>query len=175
LETEQLKRCPACATSKSLDAFNRQTGARDGRQTYCRDCSRARNRQYEAANREKRAAYLEATKAERSARQKAYYADNKARVRERVRTYRLATQYGITPADYDVMLADQAGRCKICGSQEPGGPKAAFRFAVDHCHRSGVVRALLCFRCNTVLGQFDDSVELLQRAIDYLNKARGAQ
>jgi len=41
---------------------------------------------------------------------------------------------------------------------------------VDHCHSSGKVRGLLCHHCNTALGKFQDSVEVLSSAIDYLRK-----
>lgn len=67
---------------------------------------------------------------------------------ERDRQYR--KRYGITLADYDAMLAAQGGGCAICGSKK-SGPKG-FCFAVDHCHKTGAVRGLLCNKCNSNLG-----------------------
>jgi hypothetical protein len=69
------------------------------------------------------------------------------------------------------MLVAQGGGCAICGSTDTKGPGQFF--AVDHCHETGAVRGLLCLCCNTALGQLGDDVDLLRRAIDYLNRTRG--
>lgn len=61
------------------------------------------------------------------------------------------------------MEVTQSGKCLICNEI----PK---RLVVDHCHTSGKVRGLLCDHCNTGLGRFKDSPELLMAAIRYLKK-----
>jgi len=53
-------------------------------------------------------------------------------------------QYGLTPAQYDKMFADQNGRCKICG----GPPRSNQRLPVEHDHETRRVRALVCHDCN---------------------------
>ena len=78
----------------------------------------------------------------------------------------LQAQYGITHQDYKVMLAGQNGRCALCKTDWPGGPGKHFH--IDHCHRSGKIRALLCSKCNVGLGHFNDDPTLLQNAIAYL-------
>lgn len=85
-----------------------------------------------------------------------------------VRKGNLAKKYGITQEDYNRMLAEQDGCCKICRSSDPVGVKS---FAVDHDHVTGKVRGLLCHRCNPGLGYFQDNPELLRKAIDYLLEA----
>ena len=85
-----------------------------------------------------------------------------------MRSSHLKRKYGITLADYDAMLAAQAGGCAICGAPEPDGQS----LHVDHCHDSGDVRGLLCFRCNAGLGQFDHDAERLAVAAAYLQSAR---
>jgi hypothetical protein len=82
-------------------------------------------------------------------------------------------RYGITPEDYDERLASQGGRCAICRTTEPSG-KANSYFHVDHDHETGVVRGLLCGRCNGALGLFGDDVANLLRAADYLSASCGA-
>jgi hypothetical protein len=62
------------------------------------------------------------------------------------------------------MLAAQGNACKICGSPNSGERS----LAVDHCHRTQRIRGLLCSACNTGLGSFRDSPELLKSAIKYL-------
>lgn len=76
----------------------------------------------------------------------------------------IAKTYGLSPAEYDRLLALQGGRCAICR----GRPKSK-RLAVDHDHGSGAVRGLLCSRCNSeALGSLHDSVELAWNAFAYL-------
>jgi hypothetical protein len=84
---------------------------------------------------------------------------------ETERKSRLA-KLGVTIEEYDRLLARQGGVCAICRRDRPG--KAKRMLAVDHCHRTGRVRGLLCMRCNTTLSAIGDSVSGIQRFIDYL-------
>lgn len=80
-------------------------------------------------------------------------------------------EYGITLAAYNEMLESQNYTCKICHCPETAvsnNYKHIKRLAVDHCHSSGVVRGLLCDRCNHMLGLVKDSIELLESAKNYL-------
>lgn len=72
--------------------------------------------------------------------------------------------YGLSPEQYAALLALQGGRCAICRQR----PKSK-RLAVDHDHKTGAVRGLLCGRCNhELLGAGFDSVDVLAAAVDYL-------
>lgn len=84
--------------------------------------------------------------------------------RTRSRGYELKHYYGITQADYDSMLGAQGGKCAICGQH----PEQCL--AVDHCHDSKVIRGLLCRRCNSALGLFDEDPAKLTSAIAYINR-----
>lgn len=64
---------------------------------------------------------------------------------------RLREEYKITFEQYVAMVAAQSGTCAIC--RQP--PKPGKRLAVDHCHTTGVVRALLCIPCNIAVGFFE--------------------
>lgn len=73
--------------------------------------------------------------------------------------------YGITSEQYESMLRYQGGKCFIC--QRATGKRR--RLAVDHDHKTGKVRGLLCNPCNRdVLGHLRDSVAALERAVTYL-------
>ena len=72
----------------------------------------------------------------------------------------------MTLNDYDEMLEKQNGVCAICG-KEPNGK----RLHVDHCHETGVVRGLLCFRCNFGLSYFGEDIKKIKKAYEYLLKA----
>jgi hypothetical protein len=76
------------------------------------------------------------------------------------REYHSRRRYGIGQTEFDGLLAEQGGRCAICGGADPQH--------VDHDHRTGWVRGLLCFNCNGGLGQFKDDPKLLAGAYTYL-------
>ena len=76
---------------------------------------------------------------------------------------RLEKQYGVTAEQYHAMVKAQGGVCNIC--KRPPGKK---RLAVDHCHRSKKVRALLCRHCNLLIGLAEDKPETLDAAAAYL-------
>jgi hypothetical protein len=85
------------------------------------------------------------------------------------RDYFLKKKFGIDTRDYGLILKLQNGRCAICNSTEIGN-KRTKHFAIDHCHKTNQIRGLLCSPCNKGLGMFQDSVENLKTAIDYLTK-----
>lgn len=91
------------------------------------------------------------------------YHKNKSTTRNR----QLKDKFGISLYEYDELLKKQNNKCAIC---ESISCKSGNRFAVDHDHKTGIVRGLLCLACNTSLGQFNDSQELLYKAISYLQK-----
>ena len=72
--------------------------------------------------------------------------------------------------DYRQMFSEQGGACAVCMTTKPGGRGKHRTLAVDHCHKSGRVRALLCHRCNGALGMVSDSPALLFKLIEYLKE-----
>jgi hypothetical protein len=95
------------------------------------------------------------------------YRANHPYLRDEDRRRRLLREYGISPEEYDALLTSQDGRCCICGADYPG----ANGWHIDHCHKTGVVRGILCHRCNLGLGNFRDDPERLAAAIEYLAAA----
>jgi len=81
--------------------------------------------------------------------QKAYYEKNKVK-------------NGLTLEKLSQLLKNQRNTCKICHK------KPTRDLIVDHCHKTKKVRGLLCYRCNTGIGQFNDDPIMLKRAIEYL-------
>ena len=76
----------------------------------------------------------------------------------------LRFRHGITQANYEEILALQGGVCAICRHKYPEA------LCVDHDHRTGVLRGLLCQRCNRGLGLLRDDEDVLARAIEYLRR-----
>lgn len=75
---------------------------------------------------------------------------------------RVYKKYNVTQDDIDLMLVKQDGKCYLCDEDIRQKPY------VDHNHKTGKIRKLLCFHCNVGLGHFKDSIELMQKAIDYI-------
>jgi hypothetical protein len=78
---------------------------------------------------------------------------------------------GVDAQRYQEMLREQNGVCAICHQPETSPDKASGKtkdLAIDHDHATGAIRALLCSNCNRGLGLFNDSVELLAKARDYV-------
>lgn len=72
-------------------------------------------------------------------------------------------QFGLSAEQFEIMARAQSHTCAICKS-----PQTAKRLAIDHCHETGKVRGLLCQKCNTALGKFNDDPQRVLRAAQYL-------
>jgi hypothetical protein len=81
----------------------------------------------------------------------------------------LQKRYGIGLEEFTDLLAKQGGGCAICGAAR--GSKKVARLFVDHDHKTGKVRGLLCSHCNSMLGHSRDKVSNLRRGIQYLERA----
>ena len=77
-------------------------------------------------------------------------------------------KYGITADDYHAMLSQQGNTCAICRCDSPG---TNHDWHIDHDHRTGKVRGLLCHHCNTALGHVRDDLSTLNAMTDYLNRS----
>lgn len=77
---------------------------------------------------------------------------------------------GVSIDEYDAAYDRQEGKCRICGVWAERYAKG--RHSVDHCHRTGAFRALLCGRCNAAIGLFAENEETMQNAIKYLQEVR---
>lgn len=88
----------------------------------------------------------------------------------------LRRNHGLTMADYEQMAVAQNGRCAICESPETalrrnGQP---LRLAVDHNHRTGQVRQLLCRRCNQIMWTFEEHTALFEQLTAYMVRWQAA-
>jgi hypothetical protein len=138
-----MKKCRKCKELKSVGDFYPAPQCRLGVRPECKTCNK-----YDRGTRHQHA---------------------KKHNPERRRSVVLKNKYGITGADFNQMLINQNGQCKICKSTYPG-PKGVF--AVDHCHQTNMVRGLLCYLCNVGLGSFRDNQEFLLGAVEYLKETK---
>ena len=90
--------------------------------------------------------------------------NNRPGLKNRNFKQRLKKNYGISKEEYFSILEKQENRCAICDKD------ISEKRHLDHCHTTGKVRGLLCPSCNWGLGKFKDSTELIEKAINYLEK-----
>jgi hypothetical protein len=146
--TGDSKLCPTCQQILPLAQFCSNKQRWDGLSYDCRKCTSHRCRENHQRLKQDPIKYKE------------YLAKERNR--------HLKRNFGITAEDYDQMLSSQNGGCAICGATECSSGVA---LAVDHCHRTGTVRGILCRDCNTTLGKFNDDRNRLRKAIEYLDRA----
>lgn len=150
-----MKHCRRCDQTKPLTEYHRDSGATDGHTSYCKECQLKKSRQWYADNTERARASGRARWSGRS---------------ERGRNYLLQKKYGITLDDYRAMLDRQGGVCAICGGLDRTQDGRAM--PVDHCHRTGKVRGILCSHCNRAVGLLGDDPEVITRAASYLRSGQ---
>lgn len=81
--------------------------------------------------------------------------------------YHLKRQFNLTFKEYNDLAATQNHCCAICGINKKDLDK---RLAVDHCHKTGLIRGLLCCNCNRFIGLIGDKVETAKNVVKYLSK-----
>ncbi len=75
-------------------------------------------------------------------------------------------RYGVSPQKYDEIYTSQGGRCALCDRHQTEFNR---RLAVDHCHKTGKVRGLLCTGCNVAIGRLGDGPDGLRKALTYVS------
>jgi hypothetical protein len=147
------KTCTKCLLTKNIEEFPLHKNYKGGRSTWCIACHNDQGRRWSKENPEKR---NEKDKAR-----------NK-RNPDKKRNSKLKQLYGITLIEFTDMSIKQNDKCLICGKHKLDNKNS--KLFVDHCHKTGKIRGLICDRCNKCLGLMEDDIELLQGAIEYLKK-----
>jgi len=156
--------CSACKTSKPEEDFGRDKHNTSGFTNKCKEC---RNQYYRDKTKEKPEIYGYGKRnAKSKEKRREYYA--RPEVVKRMRNAYFIKTFEITLDQYDKMLSDQQGKCKICGRL--GGDIRIERLVVDHNHVTDKIRGLLCQSCNRGMGLLKDSLEILGKAINYLRE-----
>lgn len=138
-----MKRCPRCRSHKLTTEFSKNRRRGDGLQYHCKKCCG------------------ELAKLRASDRRAGY----------RTAHYRIK-KYGVDEETFDAMVESQGGGCAICGRKPEDFVGDRFRtLCVDHDHNTGVIRGVLCQRCNRGLGMFDDDPGRMKTAAKYLRES----
>jgi len=133
--------CNKCNEFKPASSFFKEASSKRGYRYACKDCEAPRFKKYRN--------------------------NNQAKVSATRLKWRRTTAYNFPPELFDERFNEQGQACAICKSPDAGGRGA---FHADHDHDSSQPRGVLCHNCNVALGNFKDNPEILQAAIEYLNK-----
>jgi len=153
------KVCTRCKIEKHLDAFGNAGRGDERLRSYCKECAADYRRHPDAIARAK------------SNRDK-YNANRREKYDpEREKFSKIRINYNLSKEQYEALYDSQSGSCAICGATE--------NLVVDHDHAccpaaakscGKCVRGLLCGNCNNGLGRFNDNVDSLQKAAEYLRR-----
>ena len=142
-----MKTCTVCRNTKNIDCFYKRAASPDGYATQCKTCDNERRKAWKEANPEAN---------QRSS-----------------RNNQLLKRYGMTLSEYEELLNGQNGKCGICYTSENYTGHTGYRkdwsWSVDHCHKTGKIRGLLCNNCNRALGLFKDNKEVMLKALSWLD------
>ncbi len=158
---------------------------KDGNKFRCKECRMENNKKHYDANREKRIEtsrnWAKNNRDRVNAWERADRAKDPEKYRIRERHYKKQNwrklsvheslrKLGLKNEDFIILNESQNNKCAICFKEETriGRGGEVSRLAIDHCHKTGKIRALLCHGCNTGIGKFKDDVVLLKAAIKYL-------
>lgn len=147
-----MKICKDCKLDKGPSCFTINRANNDGLSSLCRKCGSIR-----------RSKASEVTKKKRRECSKRFRIADPARAKNSS----LKKDYGITLEQYEEFLVKQENCCAICSTHNSSLPKALH---VDHDHNTGVIRGLLCGKCNMAIGLLKDDVVLVAKVITYLTK-----
>lgn len=145
-----MKICKKCHIEKPFSEYYKSRRYSDGVFSSCKSCYSSY--QYSEKNKEK----TRIRNVKKEKRRDGYHVE-----------YALMKKYGITVKQYEEMAISQEYKCKICLEEKKGDKRMLY---VDHCHKTGKIRGLLCQKCNSGIGLFSDNIIFLERAIDYLTK-----
>lgn len=149
-----MKQCSGCTKWKPLTEFFKDKGFKDGHYSRCKECKTKATYEWRKNNKKE---YNSGAKRWRDENPDKQHANE------------IKRRYGLDIKDYDMMLVNQDHKCAICPRQHDPSKKRG-RLYVDHCHKTGKIRALLCSFHNSMLGYAEDDIEILNKAIDYIKK-----
>lgn len=158
--SENMITCKKCEKVLPAAKFYKSNHHKNGFNTCCKKCVGEKISKWKSANKDKVARYSRISR---------------RRDGGRSILKQILKKRGISQDQYAAILAAQGNVCAICGRQSEQRDKESNRFRrlyVDHDHETNLVRGLLCWKCNSGLGFFEDNRGILLSAIVYLESAK---
>ena len=149
-----MKRCNKCKAIKEIGYFFKNRSNGDGFSHSCKECDLKRNREYRKNHLEKRKEM-----------DRAYYIKNRERCLAYNKKWKLRTRYKITEEEIEILLLQQNNKCAICLASFDLTEKE-----IDHNHKTGAIRGLLCHKCNSAIGYLKEDINIFINSILYLTQ-----
>lgn len=178
------RKCTKCLGEfpATTEYFYRNPGGKYGLTPRCKDCVNEDNKESlekrmlkdperireQNNNKSKRHYHANLELSRENARKYAREAYADPERRERIKSRKRGGNAGLNPHQIEEILVSQNYSCALCGTQEPNGKVGVTGWNIDHCHKTGKVRFILCNHCNRGLGAFKDDPELLRTAAKLL-------
>jgi len=140
-----LKYCSHCKKKLPLGKYNKHKNEKDGLQPICAECQKEYATKYRQSPRGQNIRRANHTK----------------------------SRFGLSQKQYFKLLEAQKEVCKICNNPETAmgsGGKKSRLLSVDHNHKTGKIRGLLCHSCNSLIGHARENILILQKTIKYLEE-----
>ena len=159
-----MKQCSKCKEFKDESEFHKRKGRPNG-SSGCKICKNKSSQKWGTNHkrirdrREYSRMYCEANPNYH----KNYHETHKDELKNKL----LQRLYGITLEKYNKLFETQSGCCAICGRHQS---ELKISLHIDHDHKTGMIRGLLCNRCNPLIGFADNNINILESAIEYLTK-----
>lgn len=153
-----IRKCNACGIEKDLSEFYNDKSRVLGKSYTCKECKNSHSKTYQSSLGKED--YDIRGILDNKKRRQRYYSKHKD---TSIRDYSYSSRYGISLVEYNLMYENQNGLCCICGKKKD-------KLVVDHNHKTGKVRGLLCSKCNSGLGMFCDDKDVIIKAIKYMEK-----
>jgi len=141
VSTVEGRTCSHCKEFLNWDSFNRNKKGRNGRKSICRACTQKAFNKLLSHRRK-----------------------NEPEVLRDMYRKKVLKTYNLTPESFELLKEKQNGVCGVCEKETEGN------LYVDHCHKTGEVRGLLCNTCNSGIGKLGDKSNSLYKAYVYLFK-----
>jgi hypothetical protein len=181
-----MKLCGSCKELKKEDDFHKSSQTSNGLTCYCKECHNEKTYEWAKKNPEKRKKLrktwnksnpeklLEYQRSHRHITSKAFKKWKAKKKAEgtfeewsckhpfKHKAFRLCSKYNLTLKQYFNLKSSQGGKCFICKKKK--------KLYIDHCHKTGKVRKMLCQRCNSALGFIYENVKTAENIVLYLKK-----
>lgn len=167
------KKCTKCGKRKRLKYFYKHKTTRDGYHTQCKKCCRKISDEWAKKN---------WNKVLKSCRK--YYKNNRQKIYERKKNKwkkhpikrkryqqekHLKYKFNLTLKEYKILIEKQKGKCLICNKKPKNKIK---KLSIDHDHKTGKIRGLLCHNCNVIIGLAHEDIKILKNIAKYLQRKK---
>lgn len=150
MEFEGDRVCSKCDRTLSVSHFYKSIENKEGLKTHCKTCQKAYVIAWQKKNKDSFGSY-----------QRKWKHQNKEKCDAAAKYSKVRIKYGLSKEEYDKLM--EQTHCTICNAD-----LTERKSGLDHCHRTGRIRGVLCKQCNTGLGMFHDNPETLKKAAEYL-------